>query len=143
MSFLEASPRRNAAWRLSLNLPLSGGPADRKERVLRAFLENRGIFLKFLMLLLADEGFDADRGRELLDPTNGADSGEHASAAGLLEMMLLALDRSPTRLDHLHSLLKQITADAEGQKLLPPGFDRVWDPIWAEREDRRKSEVPA
>ena len=41
-----------------LNLPLSGGPADRKERVLRSFLENRGKFLRFLMLLLADERFE-------------------------------------------------------------------------------------
>jgi hypothetical protein len=124
-----------------LNVPLTGGPTDRKERVLHSFLKNRTLFLKFLMLLLADEGFDPTLGGELLNTDNDTSAGSHAPAAGLFEMMLRALDTSPVRLDHLHSLLKQVTADAEGQKLLPPGFADVWEPIWAEREAQRKAEA--
>lgn len=128
--------------RFVLNLPLIGAPTDRKERALRSFLTDRGRFLKFLMLLLADEGFDPRAFGDAFDENrSGGDEGSNATAVGLLEMLLHALDTSPNRLDHLHSLLQQVTTDAEGRALLPLGFQDIWDPIWAARLERPPQEV--
>lgn len=120
--------------RFVLNLPLIGAPADRKDQVLRSFLGDRGRFLRFMMLLLADEGFDPAAMGELLEEGGGsADGRANADASGLLEVLLHALDVAPTRLDHLESLLRQITVDDAGKALLPNGFDELWQPIWAHR----------
>jgi hypothetical protein len=130
--------------RFVLNLPLFGAPDNRRDSVLRTFLSDRGRFLKFMILLLADEGFDPAAMREIFDDTKatGSDDGMNASASGLLEMLLHALDSSPDRLDHLHSLILQVTRDPEGRALLPPEFDEVWQPIWARREAMRQGQVP-
>lgn len=128
--------------RFALNLPLNGVPEDRKQKVLRSFLTDRGRFMKFLMLLLADEGFDPGAFGDVLTEQRGqSEAAANAAAAGLLERLLHALDASPGRLDHLQSLLQQLTADPEVRDLLPPGFSEVWEPIWTVREARRHREA--
>ncbi|MCC7178696.1 MAG: hypothetical protein IT177_09930 [Acidobacteria bacterium] len=130
--------------RFALNLPLIGAPEDRKQKVLRSFLTDRARFMKFLMLLLADEGFDPGAfGDALVEQRGGAEKTENVPAVGLLEMLLHALDSSPGRLDHLHSLLQQLTGESEGRELLPPGFNDVWEPTWKVREERRQVEAQA
>jgi hypothetical protein len=54
--------------------------------------------------------------------------------SGLFEMLLRNLDRAPERLDHLNSLLKELRQGADGEDLLPAGFDAIWEPIWRQRE---------
>lgn len=130
--------------RFALNLPLIGAPEDRKQKVLRSFLTDRGRFMKFLMLLLADEGFDPGAfGDALTEQRGGSEAAENAPAVGLLEMLLHALDSSPGRLDHLHSLLQQLTGEPEGRELLPPGFNDIWEPIWKVRMECRQPEAQA
>lgn len=127
--------------RFALNLPLSGAPDDRKQRVLRSFLTDRGRFMRFLMLLLADEGFDPGALSEAMNGQRGqSEAAGNAFAVGLLEKLLHALDASPRRLDHLESLLQQLTSEPEGLELLPPGFSEIWGPIWTVREARRQTE---
>jgi hypothetical protein len=94
--------------------------------------------MRFLWLLLADEGLPVP------GPTapNGGDAerGDGRSSLltnGLFEMLLRNLERSPDRLDHLESLLKELRHGAEGEDLMPPGFDAIWEPIWRQRERRR------
>ncbi len=133
-------PEGERHLRFVLNLPLIGAPADRRDRVLRSILADRGRFLKFIMLLLADEGFDPGAMGDALNADgSNRDDGGNASASGLLEMLLHALDSAPTRLDHLESLLRQLTSDEEGRSLLPAGFDAIWKPIWAHRQKLRTS----
>jgi hypothetical protein len=57
--------------------------------------------------------------------------------SGLFEMLLRNLDRAPERLDHLTSLLKELRQGADGEDLLPVGFDAIWKPIWRQRERLR------
>jgi hypothetical protein len=130
--------------RFVLNLRLIGAPHNRRECVLRTFLSDRGRFMKFMMLLLADEGFDPAALRDVFDENSSTarEDGMNATASGLLEMLLHALDSSPQRLDHLQSLIAQVTGDPEGRALLPAQFDEVWQPIWAKREAMRQTQVP-
>ena len=58
------------------------------------------------------------------------------------EMLLRTLDRSPERLDHLASLLKELRHGADGEDLLPAGFDAVWEPIQRQRERQRAASQP-
>lgn len=120
--------------RFVLTLPLIGAPADRRERIMRELLSDQKRVFRFLMLLLADEGVNPFAAGEQ-GQKNAADGDVAGSfvPAGLLEMMLRALDHAPARLDHVESLLGQLSRDAEGRALLPDGFDAVWQPIWQHR----------
>ena len=94
--------------------------------------------MRFLWLLLADEGITIPEAQTSVtsdgERANGASS---QLASGLFEMLLHNLDRSPDRLDNLDGLLKELRHDADGEDLLPEGFDAVWEPIWRQRERRR------
>lgn len=126
--------------RFVLNLPMSGAPFDRKDRVLRSFLQDRGRFLKFLMLLLAEEGLNPVDGATGASGNDGANAWTGAAAGGLLEMLLHTLHTNPRRLDHLESLISQVRSDATGGELLPDGFDAVWEPIVRYREVLKRSQ---
>lgn len=127
-----------------LNLPLLGAPEGRREQVLRSMLQDRTKMLRFLWLLLADEG------APIPEMSAGQDqSGSNGSARpttpfvnGLFEMLLRNLDRSPERLDHLASLMKELRHGADGEDLLPAGFDAIWEPIWKRREQLRVRTTP-
>lgn len=124
--------------RFVLNVPLVGAPEGRREQILRSLVKDRARLMRFLWLLLADEGMT------MPDMTGGArgdvTTGNGApwqTSSGLFEMLLRNLDRAPERLDHLHTLLKELRRDAAEEDLFPPNFDDVWDPIWRERERLR------
>lgn len=124
--------------RFVLNLPLIGAPEGRRDQVLRGLLQNRSQMMKFLWLLLADEGVPVPE----LSDANARDA-EHDNGRsnlltnGLFEMLLRNLDRSPDRLDNLQNLLKELRRGADGEDLMPVGFDAIWEPIWRQRERRR------
>jgi hypothetical protein len=126
-----------------LNAALVGAPEGRREQVLRAAVGDNRKMLRFLWLLLADEGVDVPEMDGAGGETRGTGNG-HTSAlpGGLFEMLLRTLDRNPARLDHLSGLLKELRHGADGADLLPAGFDAVWEPIWRQRE-RLGQHVPA
>ncbi len=124
--------------RFVLNLPLVGAPEGRREMVIRSLVRDRSRMLKFLSLLLADEGVT-------IPDMPGFDSrgGEHGDRSstfmvnGLFEMLLRNLDRAPERLGYLNSLLKDLREGADGEDLLPEGFDAIWEPIWRQSQRLR------
>ena len=123
--------------RFVLDLPLVGAPEGRREMVIRSLVRDRSRMLRFLRLLLADEGFTV--------PEQGLDSrgGEHGDRSstimvnGLFETLLRNLDRAPERLGYLNSLLKELRQGADGEDLLPEGFDAIWEPVWREAQRLR------
>lgn len=130
--------------RFVLNLPLLGAPEGRREQVLRAMLQDRTKMLRFLWLLLADEGApvpEMSSEQDRLD-SNGTLRPSTPFVNGLFEMLLRNLDRSPERLDHLASLMKELRHGADGEDLLPVGFDEIWEPIWKRREQLRARSTP-
>lgn len=124
--------------RFVVNVPLVGAPEHRREQVLRSLVGDRSKMMRFLWLLLADEGIAVPEAQT--SGKSDVDRGNEASnlfASGLFEMLLRNLDRSPDRLDNLQGLLKELRHNADGEDLLPEGFDAIWEPIWRQRERRR------
>jgi hypothetical protein len=124
--------------RFVLNVPLHGAPEGRREQVLRSLVANRSTMMRFLWLLLADAGVAVPE-PATFEPAE-SERGNRSPAmlsSGLFEMLLRNLDRAPERLDNLQGLLTELRRGADGEDLLPEGFDTVWEPIWRQRERQR------
>ena len=120
-----------------LNLPLEGGPDDRRERILENVLKDRGSVLRFLMMLLADDYNDVSALMgSIMDSTRAGSSGAEVMLdIPLFEVMMRALHRDPTKLDRVARLVEDLSATEEGRRLFPEGFDEVWTPIWSARAE--------
>jgi hypothetical protein len=120
-----------------LNLPLIGAPADRQGRLLLALLRNREQLLKYLLMLLADDEESARRLVETFDSdarNHHADGHDGGFGLPLLEPLLQALDRQPTRLDQIARLIEDLRQSPEGRQLVSEQFLSIWEPIWAARK---------
>jgi hypothetical protein len=123
--------------RFVLNLPLEGGPTDRRERILRTVLRDRQRVLRFLLLLLGD--LDALVSGELPLPGEGGSQSIRrgsGSPMALLEPLIRALHRDPIRLDQIARLVEELRV-TEGEELLPEDFAPIWKTIWSAREAAR------
>jgi hypothetical protein len=124
-----------------LNVPLKGAPSDRRDRLLRAVIQDRDRFVRYLLLLLADEGFELAEQMSVEDRVSGIGSSERRAdeMGGLLESFLRTLDREPERLDHIARLVQDLRSQADATQLLPERFDEVWTPIWSARQRGRRA----
>jgi hypothetical protein len=119
-----------------LNIPLTGAPADREERLLRSLIGDRGRLMRFLTLLLSDDGAIPEPPTGPGGEANGGRSPAEADSAlanGLLELLIKALDRAPERLDDIHALLQGLPANDEAEPLFPEHFAATWQTIWDAR----------
>jgi len=123
--------------RFMLNLQSKGFPQDRRQRLLRYLLKDRQQVMRYLFLLLGEEG-----SLSLSDFTglshHGASStdaseGYHADLP-MLEALVKALERSPEKLDHVERLVTELSSTEEGRALLPEEFDQIWQPLWQARK---------
>ncbi len=114
-----------------VNATLIGAPANRKDRILLHMLHDRRALMRFLLLLLADVAGDPTiaAGGQAASWNAAARSAETSEA--LLEPLLRALDRSPTRLNAISSLLNELGNTEDGQKLMPDGLPALFAAIWA------------
>jgi len=128
---------------VTVRLPLDDVPDGRIEAVTAELLGDRERLLRFILLLLSDEG-DSDRMLDELETLLG----EHSAGTGtgapapplglpLLEPMLRALHRSPERLGEIDRLLRDMRqAGANTTDLLPPELEALWTTINELREAR-------
>lgn len=128
---------RTAGHTLVLNIPLSGLPEGRENRLLQAILKDRSQLMRLLWLLLADmdheDIFGSGLGGAFQDGIWGARGGEMP----LFEVMVRALDRDPARLDTVARVVDKLQESPESRALLPEQFDEIWQPIWAMRQALR------
>jgi hypothetical protein len=115
-----------------VNAKLEGAPSNRREVLLRSMLRDKKQLIRFLLLLLDD----VDDGIVLGSPMAqlGANAGPVASSSDvqvLLEPLLRALDREPTRLDQVARLLSDL---GDGSDIIPDGLREVFAPIWEARK---------
>lgn len=134
---------RRATRDFVVNLPVTGLPEDRRERLLLALLRNSAQLLKYLLLLLAEDGWDARTTMDLLDDIDrpGRHRSEHSDDAfelPLLEPMLKALSQSPDKLDRIAQLIADLEKTSEGRAIIPGEFYEVWRPIWEVRTSNAK-----
>lgn len=115
-----------------LNLPVTGMPADRPERLLRSILKDKSRVLKLLLLLLTDTGRDLLSGLATSDVV--ISESEKATGAteqlSLLEPMLQMLEHNPERFRRIAHLISDLEKTPDGATLLPDGFMEIWVPIW-------------
>ncbi len=128
-----AEEGRETEARFVLKLPLHGAPADRHDAILRRLLTNRGDVVRYLIMLLAgasaaDLGALAMMGRAS-SVRAGAPGAPESEDVPLLESLLRALDREPTKLRHVDRLIKDLSRTPEGEALLPEDLARVWPAI--------------
>jgi hypothetical protein len=126
----------HAAVRFALNVPLDGAPSDRHERILRSLLNDKDRVMRFILLLLAEQGANTTAlllasGARLAGRERGGGTGV---GFPLFEVLVRALDRDPAKLDQVARLVDDLRKAPEGRQLLPEGFEEVWEPIWAARE---------
>jgi hypothetical protein len=116
---------------------LVGGPEDRLEQVLVAMLESGDDLLRLLLLLLADADPDAGAIADLAagDGAGGLDRIVAPRGEPLFESLLHTLADDPARLDHIQQLLADLRRTDRGAALIPEDFDRIWQPIWAARQE--------
>jgi hypothetical protein len=128
---------RTYTKRFVLNLPLEGGPLDRRERILRTVLRDRAKVLRFLLLLLGD--MDALMAGDVTLPGElepGAGRHGAGSDATLLEPLVRALHRDPGRLDQIARVVEELKAGTDDE-LLPAQFEAIWDFVWSVRQEAR------
>jgi hypothetical protein len=130
-----AAEGQEASTRFVVNASLDGAPSGRMERLLQYLLRDRRQVLRFLLLLLSPDDDSAAFGPPVggLPLPGAAGVAMGAESEALLEPLLRALDRDPTRLDHVHTVIEDLAKSADGRRLLPEGLDAVWGPIWAAR----------
>jgi hypothetical protein len=126
--------------RFTLAVPLDGAPADRAAAVLSQLIRDRRDLLRFLLLLLAaDESRMSERLNDLRRLLgSGADGHDVGSGLPLLEPMLQALARDPSRIDQIARVIEELRASAEGRDRLPERLDDVWPAVLAAREGLRR-----
>ena len=120
-----------------LNVPLEGAPEDRMQKLLLSVLKDRSSVLRYLYLLLADDGMEArqiihallktERDGSRLNRPVGID------AFPLLESLLQALANDPDKIDRVHRVVEDRRKTDEGRQRLPEGFADAWDPVWEYR----------
>ncbi|MFP2895507.1 phospholipase D family protein [Corallococcus sp. 4LFB] len=116
---------------------LQNAPANRAARILQSMLDEPAKVLRFLRMLLASDPMDILEGLAGFEVTEATPGGNGAGAGAevpLLEAMIRALDRDPSRLDAIQQVVQDLLATDEGRRLLPDGFLAAWEPIWAARK---------
>ncbi len=134
-------PRRSLHRRFVLNLPLVGVPAEREDVVLRTLLSSHGHVLRFLLLLLGNDevgGPDHHTGWSWSQDPCGVRSESVVTEPTLFELLVRTLVRDRDRLKEVARLVDDLRRTDEGTKLLPPGFDSIWDPVWEAYQRTRR-----
>lgn len=139
-SFLAFEVRQVAdlvpALRFVLNVPTTGFPADREQRLLKAILHDTDRVIRFILLLLAEQRPDLPEMPSIIRTwmAERKDRPAKWDELPLFEALVKALHHDPSLLDHVKQLVDDLN-EGEGPDLLPPGFMQVWEPIWAARQE--------
>jgi hypothetical protein len=116
---------RKASVGFVLNLPISGMPAHREQRVLQEIISDPTRFIRYLLLILAEDeqalGPDFDP-----QEVGGGESWRCLSGVPLLEEMVRAFSRHPEKIVRIQKLMNDLKGSAEGNAVLPAGFDDLW-----------------
>lgn len=120
--------------RFVLNLPVSGIPRGRNDRLFSAIISDREQFLRYLWLILAAE--DTGLTQWIVDGTGPSWGRASVSISmPLLEMLMRTLSRSPEKIDRIAELVEGLRSTPEGREVLPEGFESFWEALTQTRSD--------
>lgn len=125
---------QSGTCRFVLNLPARGFPENRRQRLLRYMLKDQQQLMRYLFLLLGEEGAlslsEISGSAQYAGTGNG---GFHADIP-MLEALVKALEREPKKIDQVSRLVADLQNTEEGRSLLPKGFEQIWRPLWEARQ---------
>jgi hypothetical protein len=108
---------------------------------MRSVLSSPEKLLRYLAFLLSDPDADAATAVEMIEMVSrepglrDPGGGNGAPEFPLFESLVRALARDPRRIDRVARLVTDLTRSEEGAALLPPDFERIWQPIWRARQE--------
>ncbi|GEP25872.1 hypothetical protein E3O11_00560 [Cryobacterium levicorallinum] len=106
---------------------LVGDLPGRRDAVLARQIDTPEKFLRFLMLLLAQ---DSDDGALFTAGGGGSFGDWGADGVGLFEALVRSVGARNSGLDDLSRLIERLQADA-ATTVLPAGFDELWAAVWS------------
>ena len=123
---------------------LRGDVAGRHDAVVAGQLADRSAFMKLLALLLAIEGGDGLFPFESLSAGAG---GWAEDGSGLFETLVKAIGVEHDGLADVRRIVEHLQeADSErpegAPSVLPPGFDELWESVWAAYSDAKQHAAP-
>lgn len=123
--------KREAEISFVLNLPTEGLPESRDRDILLHVISDPQHFVRYLLLLLS-----RDPEATFLEHLNGTPRKGNSTGASdgfseipLFEEMLRAAARSPERIRRIGRVVDDLRRTPQGQKVLPAGFERVWNAL--------------
>lgn len=120
---------------------LTGDIDGRRQDAVFSILDSPEKVLRYLAFLLGDPSYDALFAQLAgLDDEKG--SGWERRAMGgvdiaLFEPMVRAIGRDEDALARVASLVEDLRALPEGRKLVPEGFDELWDVVWQVHQEMK------
>lgn len=124
--------------RFGLELPLEGGPADRESAIFRVIIENRGAFIRYLMMLLAEIGGESGMVGGLKAVGGGTSDIPWHVNLPLFEQLAKAFAHNASSLDAVASVMRRLD-QADNQDVIPREFRDMWEifeaALMQERED--------
>jgi hypothetical protein len=130
-----------ATCRCVIKASLTGDIGDRRQNAMATVLKNRGDVLRYLVFLLGDPAYDA-LSAELAGVAgsgwdfDGARRGSSSNVA-LFEPLVRAAGHDDDAIARVASLVEDLRAMANGDELVPEGFDDLWDVVWQVHKERR------
>jgi len=125
---LHVTDARGATRGTVVYAALTGDPPGRRDELIARQVDTPEKFLRFLALLLALTGA-GDMGGLLGNGAGG--SGWNAGQGGVFETLVRALGAKTSALDDIAPLVERLRRSEKGKQVLPPGFEDLWDLIWA------------
>jgi hypothetical protein len=122
---------RKYQLRFVLNLPITGIPEDRDDRLFATIISDRSKFLRYLWLILAGGEGGPPAWLNWLGVEEGQGTGGLFGDAEmpLLETLVRALSRSPEKIERIGDLVERLKRTPEGQSVLPEGFQALWHAV--------------
>jgi hypothetical protein len=119
---------RKASTAFVLNLPISGVPPERDNHILRTLILDRESFIRYILFILAagDDTMLASHLHEMTGPVTRKGKRALHQAIPLLEEMIKAYSRDPTRISRIAYLVEDLRKTGREADLLPEGFGSVW-----------------
>jgi len=121
-----------------LNLPVDGMPQDRDQKIFQSIISDREKFLRLLRLLLAEDKDLCAISNALEDSSGDSASNKQSSqlayfSQNLMEELVRAYSRNPDKLDRVAQMVEELKRTEDGRKVLPEGFEQIWQVIWETR----------
>ena len=112
--------------RFVLSLPVKDMPEARDAAVLQTVVNNREGFIRYLMLLLGDLGYEPPA--ENIDGSGTGGSWSRGANAGLplLEELVRAYAREPNRLQAVGRVVRRLTDGDSDEEIVPREFLDTW-----------------